>query len=412
MYQFDDDDDDLEPIPTSNVMKPSLIPATNLISSKPPVSDNQLFGPNNNKPPLKNNNPIGNILIAKKEDQKKQLEQPKNIGIPNIAPKNSSPLLPSPNHSLLNSDFGKKQEEKQSPLMQNDLGQGKIKIQQSNPKKSNQVNIFKLIDLLKINILPIKLNESESLKALLSQTLLSQTLRDFYCITCKKFSFLVKLTCSHSACLFCLQSSLSNLANSPSLKFFKQSRCKSCFLFPTKKDIGFVLSPIAAETVYNLSITKQCTLCERNLKLMTNYLPELECLHLCRECYLNDMLYGGTNCSCCSQEYEGIETTQQRVVQCSNCPMYGKIMDNYYRALHSDHYLCANCLLSLLGKGDYRCPLCEYELDSNDIGALHMFVYKACPQCNIYKPISGILECPCPVSLCHDCFGASNHICS
>lgn len=417
MLEFDGDDSAPNTsLISSKSIEPEPKPEIKQFIPPPPVSGNELFGQKIKIAP-KIVNPKENILIGSKVDPKKKSLHPGNVANPKKEEANISHALPPSNHSLLTDEFNKKLDEKQSPF--NKIGQQispipeKLKNHQINPQTIKQFRTaFKLIDLIRNNIFPARVKGSQPLEITLTNTSVSRLLQDYFCITCQKFSFIVKLTCSHSACLFCLQSSLLNLANSPSLNSYKQSRCKSCFLIPTKKDINFVLSSEIAETIYSLNITKQCTLCERNLELMTGYLPELECLHLCRECYLNDMLYGGTKCTCCLKDYDAGETTLQRVEQCSHCFKDGKLADNYFRALHSNHYLCPGCLIESLVKGDYKCPTCMYQLDARDIGALHMFIYKTCSGCNFYKPFNEIHECSCSYNFCHACIQKNNHICS
>jgi hypothetical protein len=125
---------------------------------------------------------------------------------------------------------------------------------------------------------------SEKIKPNLGITNFGNTL---ICSKCRNIKFLKNFKCGHSMCFFCFRRKVKELMDDPSCKKIQELACKKCFELPSDDEFfGSELSEINFSWK-NVQVIKRCTWCKRNLKLGIEYLFELTCLHLCKDCYLD-----------------------------------------------------------------------------------------------------------------------------
>ena len=348
-----------------------------------------------------------------KEEQKKPDQE--KVQPPNLKAAASPPLLPVPKvqeniietkgqeklpqHAVPSSDKNPSNPVNSRPIFQPPVPHSV----QRNPHKDPQKAVLKFARFLSSCINPIQYKTERSNETL--NNLPPGSLPKLRCPKCDNFFVGLPLTCSHSTCLICFQTSLQKFISDPTPKTFQKFSCPECSVNCCKADVEKVYSLKENNLMrYEaLNSRKVCMLCGINGCLHTDFFGELECLHLCRNCYAEDLMFGGTNCPCCSMIYKNKEATKNRTAKCMKCHYEGKFVTDVMRDCHNNHVLCFSCLEdSVIAK---KCVYCRFDL-SGSLKVLKAMLMKKCCLCKKPTSIADLFTRPCcSFFQCLDCTG-------
>ena len=275
---------------------------------------------------------------------------------------------------------------------------------QKHQNKDPQKAVLKFARFLSSRINPIKYKIGYSNDALnnLLQPDSCPTLR---CLKCRNIFVGLPLKCSHNICLYCFHYSLQKYISNPSPKTFQKFACHECSINCCMIDVMKACSSMDNSYMMyeKVNFRKKCMLCGNDCSIPTDFFGELECLHLCRNCYAEDLMFGGTNCPCCSMIYTNKQATMNRPAKCTKCLSEGRFVNDVLRACHNDHILCFSCLEdSVIAK---QCVVCNFDL-SESLRLLKNMLRKKCCLCRKTTSISELFTRPCcSFFQCLECSG-------
>lgn len=207
------------------------------------------------------------------------------------------------------------------------------------------------------------------------------------CRKCGVIKLKFKKKCSHSSCIICIQKAIQEYINNPTISSFKALRCKICYEIPSEFDLN-LLFPKPNDTIIKYSdikFIKKCSLCLRKLNLATEFLPELKCLHLCRECYTEQIFMGIDSCMVCKYKFTNLMLTKTRVCTCTICGFTGNLLSMSYKSFSENKLICFDCQQKYTRSEKYAELFGELEIKSG-IALLKHLNNKACPICfNVYS---------------------------
>jgi hypothetical protein len=177
----------------------------------------------------------------------------------------------------------------------------------------------------------------------------------------------------------------------------KPCRCKTCFEFYSVEDVQKYLEGDLNEIQQfkKLEIMKTCLWCKRNLNVLQEFCPELECFHICRLCYTNELFIYVKSCLVCNSEYKNKEISYQREASCLLCGKKGKILGAGYWCFHKDHYLCFSCHQQNLNQliKNLKCPGCQQSFDKTSLNIFAHFINKICIGCKDFISVADGERC-------------------
>lgn len=232
-------------------------------------------------------------------------------------------------------------------------------------------------------------NNSSLLKliALFSVARSEKVLRNVECRDCTGIEIIFKLSCTHETCYSCAKEKITNYINNPSPSSFKLASCQTCKKNYSEIDFKKILgatSPLY-EIFVGISFTKKCCRCEFSLILHIGYFAESNCLHLCLNCYCDDIFMGFDACTCCNKKYLHDDETRKRKTFCSGCGKIGEIVGQCYRISQCQHVMCVQCMTS--SSVQKKCKVCLAEFSKKEIKHLGTIINKRCSACKKKFPL-------------------------
>lgn len=235
---------------------------------------------------------------------------------------------------------------------------------------------------------------------------LEEACKKFKCNRCKKILIKSRLSCGHATCFYCLKSSVSKLISDQSLENLKKCRCKECLKLLSHEDVEklFNNSPdIDTKAYKELRINKTCVWCKRTLNVMVEYATELECLHMCRECYSVEAFSGAQKCILCQDPFKKLEYSKKTILKCKSCQCLGNQIKDGFWALHLDHHVCLQCA----GQIKNNCLVCGMQMTKHEKNLFVNFINKYCIICSESKHMAEFNYCKkCANFACHSCAGS------
>ena len=225
------------------------------------------------------------------------------------------------------------------------------------------------------------------------------------CFECNMIRGLVRLSCSHSVCIGCYKKSLIDFEVNKNLSTFKAIRCNQCKFLPIRIEIFHFLDEDTARTneFMNISVIKRCCWCNRYLNLMTEYLPELECLDLCRECYADQLFLKANTCMACKAPFRNVNHTLQRRSVCCICSSVSFIVNTAMRSYYNNKVICYDCHKSIVEEEKWDKAFGDLKINQGK-SILGYYYNKTCPVCTTDKPLSELCICKkCGNFKCDDC---------
>ena len=270
-----------------------------------------------------------------------------------------------------------------------------------------EYSIKPIYHLLLIMLKHIDQTQGSKLKEiLLNKDLDSSNKRpEFLCKKCGKIKLSFKRTCSHNSCFNCLQNNVKKYVNSPELSTFKNLRCQECFEVPKNLDLAslFKKHDDTLSKYKKAIVIKICFWCKQKLNLATDYLPELNCLHLCRECYSDQLYMKIKSCMVCKEKFINKNITLARMCTCTKCGNTGKLISKAFKCYFEDKIICFDCQLEIAKQNDWKSAFGSNEYTAVKGKFTHNF-NKSCPYCNEVRCISEINICDnCANLKCDDC---------
>lgn len=238
-----------------------------------------------------------------------------------------------------------------------------------------------------------------------SQMQVAKSLTNFICSDCNYIKGQVRLSCSHLVCIGCYKENLNNFEKFPNISTFKSIRCEQCQLLPNKFELYYFLdlNPARVDKFLAINIKKKCNFCSRNLNLMTEYLPELVCLHLCRECYIEQLFFYQTKCFVCNIAYKNISFTRNRKETCFKCNYTGSIVKQAFRSYSGNKFICFNCQQNVVNENSWISIFGDFD-KKRGIQIFSHFFNKTCPACDERKALCDFVVCEiCGNFKCDDC---------
>jgi hypothetical protein len=287
-------------------------------------------------------------------------------------------------------------------------------IYKNNPEDSieKQKNYLEMLTLLQDYLVASSYLKSPSSQKKLDQT--QKIFEDFFCLRCQKFYVKFELECGHHTCLGCFCEGVKSLIKERTLESLNDIRCEHCSLFFTAKDVSLVYgenSPDYAK-FSTLIINKRCIWCKRELNVMKSFFSELNCLHLCSECYTSEVFYGGKKCFGCGDPFHNIDFTLNRKAVCLRCKQPGLLVKTGFRALHDDHRFCFTCCKDDFHNKVTSCTDCNKNFSKEDKSAFNFFYVKYCIFCKKTVSVVDLFVCQtCQFISCETCNEAFPHLC-
>ena len=270
---------------------------------------------------------------------------------------------------------------------------------------SMNTEIESMIKLLCKNTQSYRLNSRE---ILFQEGKLNEVCKRIKCNRCKKILTKCRLSCGHLTCFYCMKSSVSNLIREKTLEKLKKCRCKECLKLVSYEDIEklFHNSPDIDRNAYKqLKINKNCVWCKRTLNVMVEYATELECLHICRECYTIEAISGAKKCILCQDPFKKLKDSKKGTLKCKICQTQGNQIKDGYWAVHLDHHVCLKCA----GQMRNDCLVCGAEMTKNEKNLFFSFIQKYCIGCSQTHHLAEFIYCKkCANFACSDCLGSKN----
>lgn len=231
------------------------------------------------------------------------------------------------------------------------------------------------------------------------------SLQQISCPRCKNLAVQVKLQCKHQTCVFCLQSNVKNLIEKPSIEALKKCRCPTCLILFTSQDIEKVLAHSeAVQNFEKLKISRKCVWCKRILNACKDFFTEMDCMHLCSSCYMNELYCGSSGCMACEKNFDKKVVTLNKKGRCLHCGKDDFIVKGFYRNIHKDHLLCFECLYHSICEVSAVCIECNENFDKINVLLIKTQILKDCPKCSEKKKIINLRICPhCSLMRCFDC---------
>jgi hypothetical protein len=271
---------------------------------------------------------------------------------------------------------------------------------------------------IKLNLISIMIKHVENfddLDAISSKTKKNLEISpigiDIFCSKCKKLKFLKKLKCGHSICFFCFSNKAKDLLNHPSCKKIQEFACKKCFELPSDDEIfGQELNEINF-CWKNVQVMRKCTWCKRELNVASRFLLELTCLHLCRDCYLDQIYMGAKKCIACNAGFKNLKITKTRTSMCSECKLVGNIDSYGFRCYREGFNLCYSCQNKCLV--EKKIDVISTEINGPPkLNQIDYYINKTCPFCSKKESLASIFKCPtCENIVCENCFDIGYQIC-
>lgn len=228
------------------------------------------------------------------------------------------------------------------------------------------------------------------------------------CKSCgnKKKKFL--LDCGHQVCVHCLKKQCKVYIENPSLETFKKFACVKCKLSLVALDIQNLYANLPElEMLKTMSSSFKCTRCRNSYTLHNGYCSELPCMHLCNNCYFDDLLFKRTACNneMCHMPFKKSALTSKRSSICDNCKAIGNSVFDCYRNICSNHYLCYQCLNKTAQQR--KCQACDPSngIITRQYKLLASMVNKECVICKKIKILNDfdlIKRCCCE-PVCNEC---------
>ena len=232
------------------------------------------------------------------------------------------------------------------------------------------------------------------------------------CNICFNLKFEVVLACHHAVCVKCFRSRILNYFKTPSIETFKELRCEYCCALPTRNEVFYVFGENHSRVneFFGIDVEIKCKLCERTLVLMKDFYPELKCLHICKDCYIDQLFSKSKNCIVCRGEFSYRERTLNRVETCAVCQKTASVVDLAFKS-YENGMICFNCQ-NESARNNESLPVL-YERMRLSKKELMYYLNKRCPQCHSLKPISEIQYCNlCGTLKCDECSSSSSSLCS
>lgn len=235
----------------------------------------------------------------------------------------------------------------------------------------------------------------------------NEEVEELICVLCGKFYMKMQLKCKHSICVYCFNAKIEDFLRNPVLENIGGIRCWDCRVIFSIVDVERFFGQGSEQSTKftQLYIPKKCIWCKRKQNLLNCYLGELECLHLCSQCYLTQVYYGNKSCFGCGIDFN-LEFTLNRESTCMKCKNTGEIVSEGFRSLHEDHELCYNCINRILSENKKFdvCPVCDKSLNKVDEVVLAYFFNKNCLYCDQVYPASNLIVCKqCQHIICEFC---------
>ena len=233
----------------------------------------------------------------------------------------------------------------------------------------------------------------------------SNLLASIHCESCKKLKIEVVLTCGHKVCLECFRTKVENYTLAPSIKTFKKASCLICRQNYSEIDICQYLKENSQISEFlNIKILKKCDRCGLEKNLQKEYFAEMRCLHLCSNCYADDLIFDQNICFVCQKKYQYSESTNNRKADCGVCKANGFFVGNCFRKIDEDHVGCFDCLNEVFK--NKKCLVCYVDLEKKK--ALHIkdMINKKCGFCRKNISLSSVFfhKTCCDNITCNECF--------
>ena len=274
-----------------------------------------------------------------------------------------------------------------------------------------------MIMIMQESVVCSKVMRFNKLFAFLDARKNDEDLEELICIDCEKLYLRMELKCKHSICICCFCERIQEFLKKPDLGEIEKIRCEDCRTFFSIEDVECLFGKGSNQSTRfsQLNIEKKCIWCKREQNLLKSYSSELECLHLCSQCYLTQVYYRSVSCFGCGVHFN-LDFTFNRESTCMKCKYTGGTVLEGFRSLHEDHELCYVCINKALTENRKFdvCPVCNKSLSKSDEAVLASFFNKNCLYCSQSKPISELIICRnCPHIICDTCTskGLNTHQC-
>ena len=293
-----------------------------------------------------------------------------------------------------------------------------------NPHPVRNKDLAKLLKIMTSHPSLRALEQNPTIPDLSLQVLLADTphglvqsllVQNITCADCSNFRIVLHLSCGHDNCYHCIRSRATAHITAPSLKTFKKATCSVCRISYSFSDIQrvFETAPELIQKFQNPGIQHKCARCQLKLDLNKSFFSELSCLHMCCNCYADDLFFGCTECSVCSAKYQFSHSSLSREVTCVCCEEQGNFVKHGYRLAHGEHILCFDCGQDSVLEN--KCKSCQVKLGRKQCRAIRVCLWKLCSVCS--KSVS-IIEINrkkncCRFHVCMGCFdgGENNALC-
>ena len=264
-----------------------------------------------------------------------------------------------------------------------------------------------MIFIMQESVVHGKVAEKDKLAFILDSWKDKELAEEFCCQFCGKVYLKMELACKHSICFFCFEEKVRKFLGRPFVEEIKEIRCQDCANIFNVSDVCRTFGEGSQEYISfsQLSLKKKCIWCKRYLDLQKCFLSELECLHLCSQCYLTQVFTGCKSCFGCGASFN-LDVTFGRQSTCKICNKTGETVLEGYRSLHEDHEICFGCINQSIGKimNSGVCPVCDHNVDKVDRAVLTSFFNGFCIYCRQGYCISELIVCrDCEHVICETC---------
>ena len=262
----------------------------------------------------------------------------------------------------------------------------------------NLVKIF-LKHVASVNLRKIPENISQ-----IKQTSSGSNLtKNFFCEKCSFINLKVRLKCGHSKCFNCLKLSVLKLNECTTDKNLKSIICKKCFSLPSPEEIIELIGNNASISQIFPILTKKCGYCRRESNIYTEFFFELKCLHLCKNCYVDQIYIGANKCLVCQKKFKNSAITKSRLDICSDCRNQTSYFNEALKSYAQDNLLCYSC--QNIAYRNRRMNALTIQINGKDsLAPFKTFINKLCSICNESSSLDNIRRCEsCENLICETC---------
>lgn len=229
----------------------------------------------------------------------------------------------------------------------------------------------------------------------------------FYCGKCSHIKFKARLKCGHSKCFNCLKSDIIELNCSPSCKNIKPIICKKCYSLPSPEEIRKLIGYNESISSIYPELTKNCGYCRRESNIYTEFFFELKCLHLCKNCYVDQVYMGIKKCMVCEKKFKNSSITKNRVDKCDDCKNEKSYFNDALKSYDNNNLLCYQCQNKSYMSRNIK-PLITIIKGKESLVPFKKFINKKCPICHQDISLDEVRVCTsCENFICQNCLNSN-----